>query len=411
MARAINKLTPRTISALTERGMYSDGGGLWLQVSAFGSKAWIFRYDLNGKRRSMGLGPIHTISLAEARQAALEARKLLREGKGPIEDRNTRLQAAKLATAKTLTFSQCMDAYLEAHEDSWRNPKHRQQWRNTLETYAVPAFGVLSVAAIDTGLVMKALEPIWKTKTETASRLRGRIESVLDWATVRGYRSRENPARWKGHLDALLASPNKIKGVEHHAALDYRRIGVFMAELRTQEGIAANALEFAILTATRTGETIGATWGEIDLNGRIWAIPAGRMKGKREHRVPLSDAAAAVLEKMKDHPDSEYVFPGARIGRPLSNMALLMTLRRMGRGDLTAHGFRSTFRDWAAEATGYPREVAEMALAHAVGDKVEAAYRRGDLFDKRRRLMDDWARYCAQRLTSAEATPIRGTAA
>lgn len=390
--------------------MHSDGGGLYLQISAFGTKAWVFRYDRNGTRRSMGLGPVHTISLAEARQAALEARKLLREGVDPIGNRDAHLQAAKLATAKTMTFSACADAYLEAHEDSWKNPKHRQQWRNTLETYAAPVFGALSVAAVDTGLVMRALEPIWKAKTETASRLRGRIESVLDWATVRGFRKGENPARWKGHLDTLLAAPSKIKGEEHYAALSYKAIAGFILALREEEGHAARALEFAILTATRTNETLGATWGEIDLDERIWTIPATKMKANREHRVPLSEAAIAVLERMKDYRDGDYVFPGAKIGRPLSNMAMLMVLRRMGHGDLTAHGFRSTFKDWASETTGYPPEVTEMALAHAVGDKVEAAYRRGDLFNKRRRLMDSWARYCARTLASAEVTPIRGAA-
>jgi integrase len=256
--------------------------------------------------------------------------------------------------------------------------------------------GKLPVQAVDTGLVMKVIEPLWAAKPETASRLRGRVEVILDWAKVRGYRQGENPARWRGHLDHLLPAKSKIRKVVHHAALPYAKAGAFMTVLRGQHGIAARALEFLILTATRTGETLGATWDEFDLEARLWTIPAARMKGGREHRVPLTEAAASVLESLQEARQSDFVFPGARQSRPLSEMALLMLLRRMGFGEITVHGFRSAFRDWAAERTTFPREVAEMALAHAISDAVEAAYRRGDLFDKRRKLMDAWAAYCAK---------------
>jgi integrase len=295
-----------------------------------------------------------------------------------------------------MTFKDCAERYIEAHRPGWKNPKHAKQWPSTLEDYVYPVFGPIPVQAVDVGLVMKALEPIWKTKPETASRVRGRIESILDWATARGYRQGENPARWRGHLDKLLPARGKVQKVKHHAALPYGEMGDFVAELRGQEGVAARALEFLILTATRTGEVIGARWDEFDLAKKVWTVPGERMKAGKEHRVPLSERALAIIEEMKgqgvnDHP---FLFPGGRPGKPLSNMAMLKLLQRMDRGDLTAHGFRSTFRDWAAEMTHFPTEVAEMALAHTVSDKVEAAYRRGDLFQKRRELMEAWARYC-----------------
>jgi integrase len=313
-----------------------------------------------------------------------------------------------------MTFRQCAAAYIKAQEVGWRNSKHAAQWTATLTTYAYPIIGDLSVQTIDTGLVMQAIEPIWTTKPETASRVRGRIESILDWATVSEYRTGDNPARWRGHLEHKLSAPSKAKRAvrqsngrgEHHAALPYTVVAAFLVELRRQEGVAARALEFAILTACRTGEVIGARWDEID--NRLWTIPGDRMKAGKEHRVPLSDAALAILEAMKEQRTGDYVFPGGAAGRPLSNMALLMTLRRMKRDDLTAHGFRSTFSDWCAERTAYPAEVREMALAHAVGDKVEAAYRRGDLFEKRRKVMDDWAKFCAQPATVGDnVRPIR----
>lgn len=272
--------------------------------------------------------------------------------------------------------------------------KHFRQWESTLATYVYPVFGNLPVAAIDTGLVTRVLEPIWFTKAETASRVRGRIECILDWAIAREYRPSDNPARWKGHLDKLLPQQQKIRKVNHHAALPYTDLPLFLANLGEQGGIAARGLEFAILTACRTGEVIGAMFEEVDIEEAIWTIPAERMKGGRTHRVPLSDRAVEIVSTMKQIQTSEYLFPGPNLQRPLSNMAFLQLLRRMGRDDITVHGFRSTFRDWAAECTSYPREVAEMALAHAIGNKVEAAYRRGDMFEKRSNLMQDWADYC-----------------
>lgn len=394
MGRNLNRLSAKTVDSLKTRGYYADGGGLYLQISHVLSKSWVFRFSLHGKTREMGLGPVHTISLADARTKAAACRKLLHESKDPIEERKTTNLARKLEEAKTMTFKACATAYVESHRAGWKNEKHGDQWENTLETYAYPHIGALAVAAVDTGLVMKCLDSIWRTKPETASRLRGRIERVLDWATVRGYRTGDNPARWSGHLDTLLPARSKVAKVEHHAALPYGEIGSFMKALRGLEGIGAKALEFTILTATRTGEVIGAKWVEIDEAEKIWTVPAERMKAGKEHRVPLSESAMAVLRDMKTLRLGDYVFPGRGQNKALSNMAMLTTLKRMGHQGLTTHGFRSSFRDWASETTAYPREVAEMALAHAVGDKVEAAYRRGDLFEKRRRMMEDWAKYC-----------------
>jgi integrase len=401
MAREMGRLSALAVKRESRPGMLHDGGGLYLQVTAAGAKSWIYRFMLNGRAREMGLGPLHTISLSEARARAAEYRRQRLDGIDPIEVRKAKRDEAKLEAATSMTFDACTAAYIEAHEASWRNAKHRQQWRNTLEAYARPVIGALPVQVIDLTLVMKVLEPIWHTKPETAARLRGRIEVILDWATVRGYRKGENPARWRGHLDKLLPSRNKVQKVEHHAALPYREIADFMAKLREQKGVAAQALEFLILTAARTGEVIGARWEEFDLKERIWTVPAGRMKASREHRVPLSDRAEEIVQGLAEARVGDFVFPGGKPTNPLSNMAMLKLLQRMGRADLTAHGFRSTFRDWAAEQTSYPHEVAEMALAHTVGDKVEAAYRRGDLFEKRQQLMADWAGWCDRKSSSA----------
>jgi integrase len=386
-------LTARQVETLKKPGLFADGGGLYLQRTASGAKSWVFRFQISGCRRDMGLGSADIFSLADAREKARAARRLVAEGTDPIDSRQAERAARAVGAAKTMSFKECADAYIRAHQSGWRNAKHATQWGATLTTYVYPVFGSLPVGAVDVGLVMKAIEPIWSTKPETASRVRGRIEAILDWATVRQYRSGENPARWRGHLENLLPKKTKVRAVEHHAALPYVELAAFMVELRQQEGIAASALEFAILTAARTGEVLGACWEEIKMAERLWVIPGDRMKGRREHRVPLSGAAMAIVEKMAGLRMSDFVFPGAAAGRPLSNMALLMTLRRMKRDDLTAHGFRSTFSDWCAERTAFPAEVREMALAHAVGDKVEAAYRRGDLFDKRRQIMDAWARF------------------
>jgi integrase len=372
----------------------------------------VFRYRVAGRLREMGLGSLDTIGLADARERARKAREQRLDGHDPIELRKAARLAAQIDAAKAVMFKDCAKRYIAAHQPAWRNPKHATQWGATLETYVYPVFGNLAVQAVDVGLVLKAIEPIWTAKPETASRVRGRIESILDWATARGYREGENPARWRGHLDHLLPARAKVRRVEHHAALPYAEIGAFMAELRGQEGIAARALEFAILTAARTGEIIGARLDEINLSDQQWTIPAGRMKGGREHRVPLSGAALAIVEKMAALRSGEFVFPGGKEGRPLSNMALLMLLRRMAKannnwGELTAHGFRSSFRDWAAERTNFPSEVAEMALAHVVGDKVEAAYRRGDLFQKRHQLAEAWAKFCAAPAPAGKVVPIR----
>ena len=394
MARTIGKLTALAVAREKRPGYFGDGGGLYLQVSAGGAKSWVFRFKVEGRTREMGLGPLHAITLAEARDAATECRRLRFQGIDPIEARKAERQQARLEAAKGMTFRACAERYIDAHKAGWRNPKHALQWASTLATYAYPVFGDLPVKAIDVSLVMKAIEPIWATKTETASRLRGRIESVLDWATARGYRQGENPARWRGHLDNLLPKRAKVQRVQHHPALPYSEITAFMQALRSQQGMAALALEFLILTATRTSETINARWDEIDLAAKLWIIPAGRIKAGKEHRVPLSAPALALLGRLAEARTGEFVFPGGKAGKPLSTAAMTALLKRMGRGDITTHGFRSCFRDWAAEQTNHPREVAEMALAHTIGDKVEAAYRRGDLFEKRSLLMADWARFC-----------------
>lgn len=405
--RNIHRLSALRVTKLTKPGYYADGGGLSLQVTASNSKSWIFRFMLDGRAREMGLGSLHTISLAEARSKAMVCRKQLLEHIDPIEARKTTRGEERLKSARSMTFSACANAYIEAHRAGWRNAKHVTQWQNTLATYAEPVFGTLPVHEVDIGLVLRALEPIWHTKPETASRLRGRIESVLDWATVRGLRTGDNPARWRGHLESLLPSRAKLQTVEHHAALPYIEMAAFMVELRQQVGIAPRALEFLILTAARTSEVIGARWDEFNDELKTWVIPAERMKAHREHRVPLSPRALKIIEEMRAIQTSEFVFPGARAGKALSNMAMLMLLKRMHRGDLTTHGFRSTFRDWAAEQTNYAREVAEEALAHTLNNKVEAAYRRGDLFEKRRRLMMEWSKYSENLRSTGRVVPIR----
>jgi integrase len=399
-----NRLTARMVEQAKMPGYYGDGDGLILRIVESGSKVWLYRYKTHGKIREMGLGPIRDVSLAEAREAAREARRLRRVGVDPIDAKRKRQAAAKLDKAKAISFSECAAAYIENHRAGWGNAKHAAQWEATLRTYAYPVFGSLPVAAIDTALVVKVLDPIWSKKPETASRVRGRIEAVLDFATVRGYRVGENPARWKGHLKEALPALNRLRKVEHHAALPYADINAFVADLRTREGGAAAALEFAILTAARTGEVIGARWSEIDLTARVWTIPATRMKTGVDHRVPLSEQALAVLRRAAATKVNDVVFYGQKRGRALSNMALLMMLRRMGRGDITVHGFRSTFRDWAAERTTVVGEVAEASLAHAVANKVEAAYRRSDLFEKRRVLMQQWGAFCDQQIANGGAS-------
>ena len=343
----------------------------------------------------------------KAREEAERRRRLVAAGVDPIDAKRKEREAELLASSKAMSFEQCAKAFIAAHEISWKNDKHKDQWRSTLATYCFPTISALPVQSIDTSLVLKVLEPIWNTKPETASRVRQRIERVLSWAKVRGYREGENPAQWRGHLDHLLPAKGKVRRVKHHAALAFRDISPLMAKLREDTSISAHALEFTILTAARTGETLGATWGEINLQDRMWTIAAERMKGQREHRVPLPARAVEILKEMSTIKQSEFVFPGAKQGRPLSQMALLMLLRRIGCAHVTAHGFRSSFRDWAAECTTFPREVAEMALAHIVSDAVEAAYRRGDLLQKRRKLMEAWAVYCAREHVAAKVVPLK----
>jgi integrase len=395
----INRLTALRVDRTRTPGLYHDGAGLYLQVTAGKqrvTKSWLFRFVLDGKERRMGLGSLLDVSLAQARDRAAVARRQAKEGSDPIERRRATRATSSLVTAKAMTFDQCRDAYISSHRSAWRNTKHAWQWGASLKKYVTPIFGNVSVKDVDVALVMKALEPIWATIPETASRLRGRIEAVLDWAKVRGLRSGENPARWRGHLDHLLPRRSKVRKVEHHASLPYAEMGSFMTLLRDRDAIAARALEFAILTAGRTGEVLGARWNEINLDERVWIVPANRMKAGKEHRVPLSAPAIAVVNAMCKVRQNDYLFPGDRHAS-LSNTSMLMLLRRMGRGDLTVHGFRSSFRDWAAELTNFPSEVAEMALAHTVSSKVEQAYRRGDMFERRRRLMAAWATFCATR--------------
>lgn len=406
MARLIDKLKPLEVSKTTKPGLHGDGGGLWLQVSPSGSKSWVFRFTIKGKQMVMGLGATHTVGLSEARSKAKEQRLLLIDGKNPLEVRQGARTLETLKQARMVTFDHCAAAYIAAHRDSWRNAKHAGQWKATLSTYASPVIGELPIAAVDTGLVMKVLGPIWNDKTETASRLRGRIESILGWATTSGYRQGDNPARWRGHLENLLAAKNKISPVKHHASMPWKDIGAFMLALRQCDGTAARALEFTILTASRSGSVRLATWAEI--SGGVWTVPAEHMKAGIEHHVPLSDAALALLALIPRAGD--LIFVGRSSGNPLSDMSLAAVLKRMNQG-FTVHGFRSTFRMWCAESVGnnFPRDVCEHALAHQLPDKVEAAYQRGTVFEKRIQLMQAWADYLRQPQATATVTvlPVR----
>jgi integrase len=399
-SRSIHRLSALGVARLKKPGYYCDGGGLYLQVSPARTRSWVYRFRRAGRLREMGLGPLLTVTLTDARARAALCRKLVLDGVDPIEARQKERAQQRVLEARTKTFDECTTAFIKANRVGWKNEKHVTQWENTLATYASPVIGHLPVRDIDTGLIVSVLDPIWQTKPETASRVRGRVESVLDWATAHRYREGENPARWKGHLDKILPARTKVRKVRHHA-LPYGEASAFMNALKEQDGLAARALELLILTATRTNEVIGVVRSEFDLERAMWTIPAERMKAERPHRVPLSASALVLVRTLLDGADGDLVFPGAKKGKPLSNMAMLTVLRRMKRDDLTVHGFRSTFRDWAAECTTYPNEMAEMALAHAVDDKVEAAYRRGDMFQRRRQMMDDWAMYCARKAKAA----------
>ena len=398
------------VAALWRRGSNHVGGvrGLVLNVTMYGSRSWVLRYQVAGKRRDFGLGSYPSVTLADAREAARMARAKLAQGIDPIEDAR-RARARLIAEIHTgMTFGDAAKRYIASHEKGWKNAKHAQQWQRSLDMYATPVLGKVPVRDISLAMVLKVLEPIWASKTETATRLRGRIESVIDWAIARGYRTDSNPARWKGLLDKLLPAPGKVAKTRHFEALAYGQLPAFVGQLVTLEGMGAKALMFVILTAARSGEVRGAIWEEIDLAARVWTIPAERMKASKAHRVPLSDAAIALLQEMKALAQAAgrttgraYVFPSPNsrdpeLGSPLSDMTLTAVLRRL-KLEAVPHGFRSTFRDWCAEQTDYPNEVAELALAHAVGNKVEAAYRRGDLFGKRQQLMQDWADYALGR--------------
>lgn len=408
MARELHRLSAKAVEKKTKPGYHADGGGLYLQISPSGSKSWLFRYMLNQRRREMGLGSFTGVSLADARDKAANCRRIVANRIDPIDAKHSDRARRANEAAKSITFTACAERFIKAHEAGWKNEKHVAQWQNTIKTYCEPTLGATPVENVDTGLVLKVLEPIWTEKPETASRVRGRIERVLDWAKARGYRTGDNPSRWRGHLDKLLPALRKKHRVKHHPALPFREIGPFVAKLRTEEGTAARALELLILSTTRTIETIAARWPEFDLAEAVWVIPPERVKTHKEHRVPLSKQAVELLRSLKEQriQGEDFVFPG-RPGKYLSNMALLALLERMGRDDITVHGFRSTFRDWASECTNYPSEVCEMALAHAVSNAVEAAYRRGDLFEKRHRLMSDWAKYCGNVKAPGEVVPLK----
>lgn len=407
MARQQNRLTAIEVQRKSAPGRYADGGGLYLQVGPTGAKSWLFRYQIGGRSRRMGLGPLHAVSLKEAREHASEWRRRLSEGKDPIEEREGVLEAARIESARNQTFETYALEYIALNEHAWRNPKHREQWRNTLATYVFPKLGHLQIRAINVNTVADVLrqpikakdgrknEPFWIARPETASRVRGRMEAVLDYAMALEQRDTVNPAGLHGRLKTLLPQRSKLYRVKHHAALPFDQIPSFFHNLRSRPGLAGLGLQFLILTAARTGEVLFATWDEFDLDKRVWTVPAIRMKAGKEHRVPLSPAAVSLLEALKDlDQGSDFIVPGLRRNKPLSNMSFLQFLKRMGHDELTSHGFRSTFRDWAAEYTSFSRDVVEMALAHAIQNKVEAAYRRGDLFTKRLELMDAWADFC-----------------
>jgi integrase len=407
MRRKVGRLTARQVATAEpeddrDAALLPDGANLYLQVTRTKTgdvnRSWVFRYELDGKRHDMGLGRLRDFGLAEARERARALRQQLHHRIDPLDakrEQKRELLAKKAAQAKVITFRECAEGCIAAHADEWTNAKHRWQWRATLEQHAYPVIGDLAVADVETAHIVKTLEPIWRRIPETASRLRARIEKVLGWATVRGYRSGDNPARWRGHLAELLPARRKIQQVKHLAALPYAELPAFMSELRSRDSTTARALEFTALTAARTGDVIGARWTEIDFKTKIWTIPAARMKSRREHRVPLSDRAVAILKALSQH--GAHVFT-------LKDRAMLDLMDRLRPG-YVPHGLRSTFRDWAAETTGYPNHVVEMALAHSIGNAVEKAYRRGDLFEKRRKLMAAWSDFCA-RPAAMDATVI-----
>jgi len=406
MAKQINKLTALKVKNIKEQGWFPDGRGLYLQVSNTCSKSWVYRYQTGGKERRCGLGSYLDVSLEDARRAAENCRQLRLEKIDPIEHKRKLEADRQLEKVAGITFKECATAFIDSHKQGWKNPKHEMYWRNTLKTYAYPVIGDLSVQSVNTGLVMKVLEPIWFIKTETASRVRQRIENILDWAKVRGYRAGENPALWRGHLDKLLPKRTKVQKVKHFNAMPYVSIPDYFRGLRKIDTLAAKALAFTILTATRTSEARGAILEEINTDESIWNIPEERMKSHRLHRVPLCEESLKILEEAKVYQRDIFVFPALKKEKPISDAALLKLLKQT-HPELTVHGFRSTFRDWCAEMTSYPREQAEAALAHVLKDQTEAAYQRGDMLEKRRKLMDAWADYCLNGRQSSDVIPIK----
>jgi integrase len=408
--RQLNKLSVRTIQTKKLPGLYGDGGGLYLQIAKTGTQTWIFRYQspITKKLRYMGLGAIHAVGLPDAREKATVQRGLLSSGLDPITARKEEMQRKATEAAKAVTFAQCAKSYIESHRAGWSNEKHAEQWENTIRDYCEPVIGSLPVQDVDTGLVLRILEPIWASKPETASRLRGRIENILDWAKARGYRSGENPARWRGHLNQLLPTLAKKGRVVHHKAMPFSEVPGFVSKLRTLTGTPARCLEFTILNVSRTNEAIKATPEEFDLDNATWAIPASRMKAKKVHRVPLSPRAVEIVQEMLKL-KKDWVFPSTHKGKHISNMTMLSLLERM-EIVVTVHGFRSSFRDWAAERTNFPHEVCEMALAHTIANAAEAAYRRGDLFEKRRKLMEAWADFLYTPRLEGAVIPMRNAA-
>jgi len=399
MARQVGRLAPNAAGKITKPGRYADGGGLYLVISRSGAKSWGFRYMRGGNAHELGLGPTHAFSLAEARERARKLRQQLADGIDPLAAK----REARREAAPKMTFGQVADLYITAHEAGWRSPVHAKQWRQSLRDHVLPMLGEIAVDAITTGGVLRVLEPIWRVKPETASRARQRIEAILDYAKARGWRDGDNPARWKGHLEKLLPKPSAVRKVEHHAAMRWQDVPGFMAGLAGRDGIAAKALAFLISTAGRSGEVRGARWVEIDLGDGVWTVPGARMKGAKEHRVPLSDAALAILRSVPRGEGAALVFPGTAKGKPISDVALSKLLP----GGATVHGMRSAFRTWAGESTHHAREVVEMALAHKLGDAVEQAYARGDLFRRRARLMADWASFCEGKAVAGEVVPLR----
>ncbi|MCU0433161.1 MAG: tyrosine-type recombinase/integrase [Bacteroidia bacterium] len=394
MPKKAQELTQLAIKKLTKIGRHAVGGvaGLYLLIGDNEAKSWVLRMNVNGVRRDMGLGSFADLSLSAARDKARNIRQQIASGTNPIEERKKKRHAAILQEASAITFEKACAEFLTTHKQKWKNAKHKSQWEATLKTYAYPVIGKIVVSEITLPHIIKILEPIWTTKTETASRLRGRIETVLDWAIVREYRNKDNPARWKGYLDKVLPSPKAIAKPVHHKAIPVAAVAAFFAQLQSNTSMSSKALQFLILTATRSNEVRGATWDEIDFEKKIWTIPAERMKAAKEHRIPLASQAIALLKSVPRHAREKYIFVAPRGGQ-LSDMALTVFMRRLN-VDAVPHGFRSTFRDWVAEHTNYPNHVAEMALAHTISNKVEAAYRRGDLFDKRREMMNEWAGFC-----------------